>query len=42
MEIKRINKEMTWELRHRVMWPDRDIEYIKLPDDPIGFHFGIF
>ncbi|WP_141432190.1 GNAT family N-acetyltransferase [Bacillus sp. 03113] len=42
MEIKRINKEQTWELRQKVMWPNKDIEYIKLTDDDESIHFGFF
>lgn len=41
-EIKRINKEDTWRLRHEVMWPDKDLDYIKLADDDAGIHFGLF
>jgi len=42
MEIKRIKAEQTWELRHQVMWPDKDIEYVKLADDFTGIHYGAF
>ncbi len=42
MEIKRVCVEQTWDLRHEVMWPDRDIEYVKLEDDNKGMHFGLF
>ncbi|MGP7816617.1 GNAT family N-acetyltransferase [Niallia sp. 01092] len=42
MEIKRISKEQTWELRHKVMWPNKDIEYIKLANDEESVHFGLF
>ena len=42
MEIKRVCAEQTWNLRHEVMWPDRDIEYVKLEDDNEGIHFGLF
>lgn len=24
------------------MWPDKELEYIKLADDPIGIHYGLF
>ncbi|SHI82757.1 Acetyltransferase (GNAT) domain-containing protein [Geosporobacter subterraneus DSM 17957] len=41
-EIKKINKEDTWIIRHRVLWPDRDLDYIKLEDDERGFHYGFF
>ena len=42
MEILEIKAEDTWKIRHQVMWPDRDIEYVILPKDQIGRHFGIF
>ncbi|WP_248927963.1 GNAT family N-acetyltransferase [Paenibacillus hamazuiensis] len=42
MEIKRIGKELTWPIRHMVMWPDKDIEYVKLKDDESGLHYGLF
>jgi len=42
IEIKRVSKESTWELRHIVMWPDKDLDYIKLKDDDLGMHFGLF
>lgn len=29
-------------LRHEVMWPDEDFDYIKLKDDDAGIHFGLF
>lgn len=40
--IARIDKEEAWEVRHKVMWPDKDFDYIKLEDDDEGIHFGLF
>ncbi|WP_317195583.1 GNAT family N-acetyltransferase [Echinicola shivajiensis] len=40
-QIKRISPEQTWDLRHRVMWPDRSIDYVKLDEDKKGLHFGL-
>ena len=40
--IKKITKDKAWELRHKVMWPDKDFDYIKLEDDDLGIHFGLF
>lgn len=42
MEIRRIRSEDTWFIRHRVMWPDQDMEYVKLPNDDQGYHYGLF
>ena len=32
----------TWPLRHKVMWPDKPLDYIKLPEDAKGIHYGLF
>ncbi|UCZ55293.1 GNAT family N-acetyltransferase [Bacillus shivajii] len=42
MRIKEIGKEKAWQVRHIVMWPDRDIDYIKLKEDDKGSHFGLY
>lgn len=42
LEIKRIVKEQAWQLRHEVMWPDQEFDYIKLEDDDEGTHYGLF
>ncbi|GMA97997.1 GNAT family N-acetyltransferase [Pelosinus sp. IPA-1] len=42
MEIKRIDAQRTWKLRQKVMWPDKDIDYIKLKDDHKGIHYGLY
>ncbi|WP_184663093.1 GNAT family N-acetyltransferase [Texcoconibacillus texcoconensis] len=42
MEIKKISKQQAWDIRHVVMWPDKDYEYIKLKDDDEGFHYGLY
>lgn len=31
----------TWLLRHRVMWPDKPFDYVKLEEDEFGRHFGL-
>lgn len=30
------------ELRQQVMYPDKDIEFVKLPDDAEGLHIGVY
>lgn len=40
--ITAIDKQKAWEVRHKVMWPEKDFDYIKLEDDDEGFHFGLF
>lgn len=42
MEIKNIKKEQAWQLRHEVMWPERDLSYVQLSDDDEGIHYGLF
>ena len=40
--IRKVDKEVVWELRHQVMWPDKPFDYIKLEDDDLGIHYGLF
>lgn len=42
MEIRKIAAEATWQLRQKVMWPTKEIEYVKLEDDEQGIHYGGF
>lgn len=42
MEIINIQKEQAWQLRHEVMWPERDLSYVQLSDDDEGIHYGLF
>ncbi len=32
----------TFPIRHRVMWPDKPLDFVKLPDDDKGLHFGLY
>lgn len=40
--IKQIPKELTWKIRHFVLWPDKDIDYVILENDSDGKHYGLF
>ncbi|MFS0560927.1 GNAT family N-acetyltransferase [Terribacillus sp. 179-K 1B1 HS] len=40
--IKQIPKEMTWEIRHLVLWPDKEFDYVVLENDDAGKHYGLF
>ena len=40
--IKPISKQIAWKLRHEVMWPEKDLEFVTLADDDAGIHFGLF
>ncbi|MEQ9168841.1 MAG: GNAT family N-acetyltransferase [Fulvivirga sp.] len=40
--IEQITYQLTWPIRHEVMWPDKAVDYIKLPDDENGIHFAVW
>jgi GNAT superfamily N-acetyltransferase len=40
--IEQIPAAMTWHLRQEVMYPEMELEAVKLPDDEEGVHFGLF
>ncbi|MFN8345610.1 MAG: GNAT family N-acetyltransferase [Spirosomataceae bacterium] len=40
--IRPITSQQTYSLRHRVLWPDKPIEFVRVPEDAFGFHFGYF
>lgn len=40
--IQVVPVELVWQLRHEVMWPDRELDYVKLADDADGTHYGLF
>lgn len=42
MTISPISHEQTWEIRHQVLWPDQPLDYVKIPNDVEGLHFGCF
>lgn len=42
MEIRPIPTALTYDLRHRVLWPDKPTAYVQLPEDAEGLHFGAF
>ncbi len=42
MQIKNIDASETWEIRHKVMWPDQPLEFVQLEEDNSGLHFGAF
>ena len=41
-EIKQITSFETLQIRHKVMWPNKPLEYVKLQNDEKGRHFGLF
>jgi len=42
IDLKQIRADETWALRHRVMWPDKPIDFVILPNDEEGLHYGLF
>ena len=42
MEIKKIQAEDTYEIRHKVMWSHKPIDFVKVDEDTEGVHFGLF
>lgn len=40
--IQKISATETWAIRHQVMWPDRPLDYVRLPNDDEGAHYGLF
>lgn len=40
--IKSIRASDTWEIRHKVMWPNQSFEFVQLQEDELGLHFGYF
>lgn len=42
MRIRTIQPSETWEIRHKVMWPDKPVEFVQLEEDNLGSHFGVF
>jgi len=41
-EIQEIAAEDTLEIRHKVMWPQKPLDYVRVPNDNEGKHFGLF
>ncbi len=42
IKIKQIQAQETYKLRHQVMWPDKEKEFVMLENDEEGIHFGLF
>jgi predicted GNAT family N-acyltransferase len=42
MEIRNIQWEDTLNLRHKVLWPNKDIEFCKVSGDELASHFGVY
>ncbi len=42
LSIRPVSPEQTYPLRHRVLWPDKPPEYVKVENDAEGYHVGAF
>lgn len=42
VQIVEIDASETWPLRHKVMWPSKPLEFVILPNDEEGIHYGFF
>jgi len=41
-KIVEITSEQTLNIRHKTMWPDKPIDYVRVVNDNEGRHFGLF
>jgi GNAT superfamily N-acetyltransferase len=42
IDLKQIQADETWALRHKVMWPYKPLDFVILPNDADGWHYGLF
>ncbi|MFD2036075.1 GNAT family N-acetyltransferase [Belliella marina] len=42
MLIKEIATKEALPIRHKAMWPDKDIDFVKVPGDDEALHLGLF
>ncbi|WP_276504999.1 GNAT family N-acetyltransferase [Terrimonas pollutisoli] len=42
MLIKEVPIEKIWQLRQQVMYPKETLEFVKLEDDALGIHLGLY
>ncbi|WP_281629905.1 GNAT family N-acetyltransferase [Vibrio sp. St2] len=42
MDVRKISAEETLALRHRVLWPEKSIDFCRVEEDDVGLHFGAF
>ena len=40
--MRRITPQQTVPLRHAVLWPNKPVEYVLLPEDSTGYHYEAF
>ena len=42
LQIKETDLSRVWKLRYEIMYPEKDIEYVKLEEDEKGIHLGLY
>jgi len=42
MLIKEIEVKDALPIRQKAMWPDKDLDFVKVPDDDQAYHLGLF
>src|SRR5690349_375271 len=42
VQIEQIFPSLTWRIRHETMYPDQPFDIVKLKDDFVGIHFGLY
>lgn len=42
IEIQKVNADETLSIRHLVLWPGKSADFVKVPEDELGFHFGLY
>lgn len=42
MTIKEVSIEQILPIRQQVMWPDKSIDFVRVPEDSHGIHFGLY
>lgn len=40
--IRTITAADTYPLRHQVLWPEQPLDFVKVPEDEAGYHYGYF
>jgi hypothetical protein len=40
--VHQISAAQTWPIRHKVMWPDYPLDFVKIKNDEDGIHFGLW
>jgi len=42
LELKEITTSQVLPIRHKVMWPNKPLTYVQLPNDETAKHYGLF